>query len=786
MAGMLLILILNVVLVVVQPALNHDAKYRSFQAECMNPVVLIRAIDSQAKRKMGAVGLGAVLLTASLVLTLGFLGGFWNPADPADPVEYPLAPIFTITETVENDFADFIPYDEEFILSSPQYSISPSLTNIANLGLFPTLTTEDRQFIESNGFVAAPQSEFKQIHEILLHNYYHDLPSFVSSDAVLHAFHVLYDLALREAEVYSFWTLLGNLTESLVDSSYAQYLDAPGGKWQDAALRNVMFFSVALCLLDNQTTVYVEVQDAVAQVLALIEAHEGYSDQWFMGYHGDFSQYVPRGHYTRTDLLGRYFKAMMWFGRVSFRLIPDGDIMPNNRGLNETAQAILLSLALEDEVSGLLGGAVGYEIWDAIYQPTVFFVGSADDLLPSEYLSLVHEIYGEDVELQELDNDGLLHEFIQEALTFRAPLILSSRLFDTEGFNQTNGFRFMGQRFIPDSYILGQLVYTYVGTSSVPRLMPKGLDVMAALGSERAWDLLDDQKHYVNYVEQMEMLWNVTDNISAQEWTKNLYYLWLYSLLPLLTDPGQGYPAFMQSEAWVDKQLMTALGSWTELRHDTMLYAKQSYTVEGISISPLIGYVEPMPRLYARLASLCAMMKLGLEIRSLSSLTTIHRLDALHDFLRSLQEISIKELSGQSLNETEIHIIKNCGDTLEYITSRPADDPLLTDTDEKMAVIADVHTDGNSETVLQEAVGNPMIIYVAVYIEGQVVLTRGGTFSYYEFIQPMNDRLTDEAWQNILDAGEEPPLPSWLGSFVVNTGSEGAFLLASVVERPDE
>ena len=781
----LLTLILIVVLIIVQPVLNHGTKYRCLQVESMNPAVLICAIDSQAKRKMGAVGLGAALLTASLVLTLGFLGGFWNPTGPAG---HPNSSVFTITETVENDFADFIPYDEEFTPNALQYSISPGLANIANLGLFPTLTADDRQFIENSGFVAVPQSEFKQIHEILSDNDDNDLPSFVSSDAVLHAFHVLYDLALREAETYSFWNLLGNLTESLVESSYAQYLYAPEGRWQDAALRNVMFFSVALSLLDNQTTVHEDVRDAVDQVLALIEAHEGFSDQWFMAYDEDFSQYVPRGHYTRTDLLGRYFKAMMWFGRVSFHLIPDGDIVPNNRGLNETAQAILLSIALEDEVSGLPGGIVGYEIWDAIYQPTVFFVGVADDLLPSEYLLLVHAIYGEEVELLEFDNDVLLHQFIQEALTFREPLILSSLLNDTEDFNQTKGLRFMGQRFIPDSYILGQLVYSYVGTQNMPRLMPKGLDVMAALGSERAWDLLDDQKHYVNYVEQMEMLWNVTDNISAQEWTKNLYYLWLYSLLPLLADPGEGYPAFMQSEAWVDKQLMTALGSWTELRHDTILYAKQSYTVVATNIPPPppIGYVEPMPRLYARLASLCAMMKSGLDLRSLLSLTTSYRLDALHDFLRSLQEISIKELNGQSLNETEIQIIKGSGNRLNYITTRPTDDPITSDVDEKMSIIADVHTDSNSETVLEEAIGNPMIIYVAVYIEGQVVITRGGTFSYYEFIQPMNDRLTDEAWQDMLDAGEEPLLPSWLGSFVGNTESEGAFLQASTVERPDE
>ena len=172
----------------------------------------------------------------------------------------------------------------------------------------------------------------------------------------------------------------------------------------------------------------------------------------------------------------------------------------------------------------------------------------------------------------------------------------------------------MGQRYIPDSYILGQLVYTNVGTQLVPRLMPSGLDVMAALGSDRAWELLDSEKEYVNYVSQMEFLWNQIGNMTESEWTQNLYYLWVYSLLPLLSDPGEGYPYFMQSEAWVDKQLSTALGSWAELRHDTILYAKQSYTAEATGLPPEVtGYVEPVPALYARLASLCRMMIEGLR-----------------------------------------------------------------------------------------------------------------------------------------------------------------------------
>jgi hypothetical protein len=54
----------------------------------------------------------------------------------------------------------------------------------------------------------------------------------------------------------------------------------------------------------------------------------------------------------------------------------------------------------------------------------------------------------------------------------------------------------------------------------------------------------------------------------------------------------------MSTEAWKYKELNTALASWTQLRHDTILYAKQSYTMLlGISEpldSKLRGYVEPI------------------------------------------------------------------------------------------------------------------------------------------------------------------------------------------------
>ncbi|MFX1261568.1 MAG: DUF3160 domain-containing protein [Promethearchaeota archaeon] len=731
--------------------------------------VIARALDRDIRRKMLAAGLVSALMAVSLVGTIGYLGGAFGPFGL---LSHPNEPVYTINNIVTSNFADFQPREEPFIPNAPLYTVDPGLSNVAGYGLIENLPADLLLQIEYNGFAAATQTEYKQIHEILELNEKQSIPSFVSSDAVLHAFHVLYDLSLREVEVYSFWDLLGNLTSSMLDSSFNQYLAAPEGRWKDAALRNMMLFTVALKLIDSNYMIPpafpFQVDIEVAKVLSLIEAHDAISDEWFQEYREDFTQFVPRGHYTRSETLERYFKAMMWYGRVSLRLQPNLPEFPNEKGKDNTAQAILISLALMDEISTMPAGITGYDLWDAIYEPTVFFVGAADDLLPSEYLELVQTIYGSEITIPDLDDDVLLENFIDAALELREPAILGHPVPDTLTLAQTMGLRFMGQRYIPDSYILGQLVYKNVGTMANPRLMPMGLDVMAALGSDRAWELLEPEKIYANYESQMNMLWDMVANITEAEWTSNLYYLWLYSLLPLLSDPGEGYPFFMQTEAWVDKQLSTALGSWAELRHDTILYAKQSYTWELTGMPPPVkGYVEPVPQVYARLASLCEMMIDGLDSRSLLSTSIGSKLNALYSLLLNLQTISIKELEGTPLTESEYYLIEGCGKTLGSIVAMPQDDYLTSDADDDMAVIADVHTDPNTFSVLEEAVGRPMVIYVAVEVDGQVILTRGGIFSYYEFTWPMDDRLTDEAWQDMLTQGEAPPLPTWTASFVI-------------------
>jgi hypothetical protein len=102
----------------------------------------------------------------------------------------------------------------------------------------------------------------------------------------------------------------------------------------------------------------------------------------------------------------------------------------------------------------------------------------------------------------------------------------------------------------------------------------------------------------------------------------------------------------MQTEAWKDKELQTALASWTELRHDTILYAKQSYTMMLTSVPVQVrvpGYVEPVPEVYNRLLSLTRMMRQGLDAMNVLAEAQKANFARLEDTLGKLVAICLKE-----------------------------------------------------------------------------------------------------------------------------------------------
>jgi hypothetical protein len=227
----------------------------------------------------------------------------------------------------------------------------------------------------------------------------------------------------------------------------------------------------------------------------------------------------------------------------------------------------------------------------------------------------------------------------------------------------------------------------------------------------------------------------------------------------------------MQNKAWTRKNLNTFIASWTELKHDTVLYAKQVYAQMGGGMENQDdrGYVEPNPELYARLVSLVNMTREGLDERGLVSEQDRESLVRLEALALSLKTMSEKLLESQLLTDEEYNLIRTYGGQLEHFWLQALADEGVDHrsaiSENPAALVTDVATDPNGQ-VLTQATGNIFEIYVVVPVGDSLRIARGGVFTHYEFPWPLNDRLTNEKWRSMVEAGAIPPLAPWTESYV--------------------
>jgi hypothetical protein len=144
-----------------------------------------------------------------------------------------------------------------------------------------------------------------------------------------------------------------------------------------------------------------------------------------------------------------------------------------------------------------------------------------------------------------------------------------------------------------------------------------------------------------------------------------------------------------------------------------------------------------------------------------------------------LQTIAEKQLRNEAPTAEEYEFIRFYGAEIEALTFAADDDGIYQGRGGspaggnplQAAVVVDIASNPSAGVVLENGVGRVFDIYVVAPIEGRLVLTKGGVFSHYEFTQPLDARLTDEAWRALLDAGDAPPLAGWTSSYLVAQNS---------------
>lgn len=638
------------------------------------------------------------------------------------------------------------------------YTVASDLSNVENLGQFyfgEGLAAK----LAQNGFVVCGGggSEFFQIYET---NRYNQIPNFVTVDSMMHTYHLYFAYLLKNIERSYLSDSLAQLSNRLLSASIAQYETLAGTEWEHAAKRNVAFFTVGAKLLDDSTVIEDYVADIVNYELDHINSAEGIDVSEVSEIYEDYSQYVPRGYYEGDEKLEKYFRAMMWYGRMHF--------LQGNEDMDRSALLMTRAVA---------GDSEAYALWESIYAVTSFFAGASDDAGVCEYAPLIVEVYGDASTKDLIGNEEAFADFHARTAALAPPQINSIPIADGED-NVISGFRFMGQRFTIDAAIMQRLIDSNVED----RMLPDVLDVPAALGSDTALQILEENGStaYAGYMDNMNLLREALGQENPELWSASLYAGWLHTLRPLLTVKGEGYPMFMQSEEWLKKDLECFAGSFTELKHDTVLYAKQVMAEMGggedMEIIDFRGYVEPEPEVYARFADLAEATRQGLKTYNMLTADDEENLKRLSEMAEQLKEISNKELLDETLTDEEYRFIEDYGGNLEhfwYESVKDSGDYVFPD-EYPSALVVDIATDPNG-SVLEVATGNPSEIYVVVKVDGKLRIAVGSVYSFYQFAWPMSDRLTDSKWRIMMGFqvneegyyNQETPIerPDWTGSY---------------------
>jgi hypothetical protein len=638
-------------------------------------------------------------------------------------------------------------------------------------------TAEELALLGQQGFVISRRSQFPTFAYGYAEIYADDLPLFVSADSILDAVHRSYDSMLEQFEEAMLIPDLQNLLQTM-RATLAASSEATAEVRADVDV----YLAVPLALLTGQTAAPVA-GGSSSTINGLVQAAvnaNGIGASTLFGVERDIdmSQFKPRGHYTHTPELGQYFRAMMWLGRIEFRLIetqPDGSQVFYRR---QTDAMLLLSDLL---------GTGGLALWNRIEGVIRKFVGDADNMTPAQVPLLMNALGITSLaDGARIDDTTMAQAIITGGYgeqRIASQLMINGTASTTLPLNRS--FLIFGQRYVVDSYVFSNLVYDRVGKGTIMRMMPNPLDIAyAALANDDVLALLGDELAKYPYAPDLEAMRTLVDEHGDDYWNSTLYTGWLGALRALspavggTTPAGSELPSIALTEGWGRRLVNTQLSSWSELRHNTILYAKQSYTTGVLCEFPDV-YVDPYPELFRRLQQFAQQGSGLADLATAAGQTDLaSRVQTYFDSLASatgmLADMAAQELAGTPFTQPQTDFINQtvrvqtiCGGGTYAEGWYPnlffAGDSLTYD-----PTIADVHTEYTDESgnvvgrVLHVGTANPRLMIATANTSCSGPNAYAGlVFSYHELVTENFQRLTDGDWATALAAGPPADVP-WL------------------------
>ncbi len=691
-------------------------------------------------------------------------------APPTEPVTtQPPAPASSTVATSTEE-----PYE-------PDIAAKLTYDQAINKEMYRGFSDDQMAALNERGFVVIePPTEYP---DTFMHQYYegaeyNDASVFVTTDAVLNMFHMYYSGSMKALESVYYYNDIVALTNRLMASTEVAY-GASDSALKPYYKRLYAYLVVAAKLLNGESVDIVEYNEYDSEKMAKIRRNivagqdrlqrlidrtpaevarladadyemivkfnsetassgAAIAKSQILNKKIDLSQYLVRGHYTQSKVLSNYFRGMMWYSQSGF------DIAIEKRDNVVVSQLLAQLIASDSEVA---------KMWNDVYRLTAFYSGESDDLNYKDIAQLTESVYGADFNplalIDETYDDALKTAIDALPTPAITPVLKSDSAYKDVDYKRQ--FRLMGQRFTFDSYAMTRLV------QSPRRLNISAFDVLAMTGNQKAEELLyayysPDQ----NWPDYAQRLAEVKGEYAEYKNTpiKDIYKGWFKAIDLALNESFNGeIPYFMSTDAYAYKRVNTALGSFAELKHDNVLYAKQMMAEGGGEDEELgkpLHFVEPNVELYKALRDIVALAKGHSDAYQDTRISK--PLDDMMSYLNLFIAVSHKELTGGIISQEELRDIAYFGGLVDrlrveynyYIRDLMGGDY---EAERTSALISDIATVVDLG-YLELGIGLPYDIYALVEVNGHPVITKGVVYSAYSFYNER--RLTDEKWHQMI------------------------------------
>ena len=728
-------------------------------------------------------------------------------------------PVFAQTGFSPDDYRDFLKNNKKLTAAElleqhpPQTTYYSSRTYLPDLNAIPwfdsinevlELTADEKELLKNNYFVVTERQSSNTWLSTFANLYSADLPLFLSTDFILFTLHQSYDNILKSIEVKMLEPNLIELINSMrteFEEVFVRYKDSEGF---EKSLADVdLYLTVAASLIENNQVAAYSLDDAkVKTLLDAIGAEQMTEMPLFtrsdLNRKLDFSQFKPRGHYTDIIYTGNgqktlenYFRTMMWLGRIDFLLTSPPE-NPWEEGWSKSdLQRMNLSALILNET---LHGCEEFELFRIHEEIITFMVGPDDNLTPDELNGLKNTHLENLGEVLDETRFNAFTEALNSSDDYGQKIMSNFFYVDPESDDPGKlpiSYKLLGQKFLIDSYVFSEVVFDriiYDGEKQY-RMLPDPLDILSVFGNEDALALMEpemEKYHYAHKVSGLQYLINAYDD---DFWTQSLYNTWLSSILELNPPTSSGkLPFFMQTTAWHHEKMNTQLTSWAQLRHDNILYGKQSYT-GGTGCSFPYTYVEPYPGFYERIGVFAdkasAFFAETITDADLKAMVRDYY-SAYGDIMSKLEVIAQKELDSTPLDEEELIFLKTMIN--DYMASGPSvwgwvNDLLFPAMDmwDFDFTVADVHTQptepggvvvGNVLHVGNGKINMGVFIAPGTVETGRTMCYAGPVGSFHMQVETNFNRLNDDDWQAMFLDGKSPERPEWVYHYLADVNGE--------------